>query len=294
MLSKRNLAIFILAFLTQPLLANEKIVYGNDDRIDVFEADSFARELAQSTAAQIDNMTMRKEGDLRRVLSFSLKVAYNLCDNERFVEQPTGAACSGFLVGPDLLITAGHCVQDSDDCDGASWVFDYKMENASQAPLYVSEKNIYACKKVLAQKYNPNVTKYPEDYALIRLDRPVVGRTPLKLNLNGKVDSKASLLLIGNPQGLPTKVAYGGKIRKNDNPIFFTVNVDSFVGNSGSAIFNVDTGLVEGILVRGDQDLYKDNELKCNRPRVCLEDNCRGEDVTRISILKNYLATSFK
>ncbi len=68
------------------------------------------------------------------------------------------------------------------------------------------------------------------------------------------------------------KIVYGN----DDHPVFF--NVDSF----------------EGILVRGDQDLYKDNELKCNRPRVCLEDNCRGEDVSRISLLKNYFATSFK
>ena len=39
-----------------------------------------------------------------------------ICASERFNDQITAALCSGFLVGEDLLVTAGHCIQDALDC----------------------------------------------------------------------------------------------------------------------------------------------------------------------------------
>lgn len=116
-----------------------------------------------------------------------------------------------------------------------------------------------------------------------RLDRKVINRLPLKIRREGKVDDQAGLVIIGNPSGLPTKVALEGTMRKNDNSIYFVANLDSFAGNSGSAVIDRKTGLVEGILVRGEIDFVLDSERNCKIVKQCAEGSCRGEDVTRIT-----------
>lgn len=64
-------------------------------------------------------------------------------------------------------------------------------------------------------------------------------------------------------------------------------NLDTYGGNSGSAVFNDRTGEVEGILVRGEVDYtYKGN---CMVSNVCTDSGCRGEDVTYISEVLQFL-----
>ena len=58
-------------------------------------------------------------------------------------------------------------------------------------------------------------------------------------------------------------------------------------GNSGSAVFNQNTYEIIGVLARGDQDFSRQNS--CYVAKVCDEDDCRGEDITRISVIKKYI-----
>jgi hypothetical protein len=91
--------------------------------------------------------------------------------------------------------------------------------------------------------------------------------------------------VIGSPSGLPLKVAGGAQVRGNSHPFFFTANLDTFQGNSGSAVFNAETGMVEGILVRGEED-YQVNMVKgCIEAKACTDVGCRGEDVSRLTSL---------
>ena len=50
-----------------------------------------------------------------------------LCKNEKFLNQPSGANCTGFLIAEDKLLTAGHCVSFDSDCEEFYWVFDLKL-----------------------------------------------------------------------------------------------------------------------------------------------------------------------
>ena len=70
----------------------------------------------------------------------------------------------------------------------------------------------------------------------------------------GEIQVGEPLCLIGHPWGLPTKVSHTAEVLKNDGLTWFMANLDSFEGNSGSAVFNELTGEVEGILVRGKPD----------------------------------------
>jgi V8-like Glu-specific endopeptidase len=120
---------------------------------------------------------------------------------------------------------------------------------------------------------------------VIKLDRAVVGRTPLKYRTSGKAASDAVLTVIGHPTGLPVKITAAADMRDNSNPIFFVTNADTYGGNSGSAVVDARTGIVEGILVRGDQD-YARSSAGCMESVYRDQDGGRGEDVTRITIIK--------
>jgi len=286
---KKVLAVCVLSnimFSSGMLYAIEKVVYGTDGRKEVFETPTAYEELARSTAAMIPNSKLVKNGSSFRLNGVStLGRDYNLCHSEEFLTQPTAANCSGFLVGPDTLVTAGHCVTDVSSCASSMWVFDYKLEKSNLVRTNFPSSDVYKCKSIVSRNVD-RVTQ--NDFAVIKLDRSVVGRAPLKVRTSGKLDQSADLLVIGNPSGLPTKVTEGGTLRKNDNPIFFIANLDTFGGNSGSAVFDAKTGIVEGILVRGEAD-YVPSTLGCTVVKVCAEGSCRGEDVTRITNIKNVL-----
>ena len=185
-------------------------------------------------------------------------------------------------MGEDLLVTAGHCMQSQEDCSYYNWVFGFKKKWDGHIATEFSLENVYSCQKILVSKYDPIGKK---DYALIKLDRPVLERKPLSFRRNGKIDNEAELVVIGHPSGLPTKIADNARVRDNGDPLFFNANLDTFQGNSGSAVFNKKTGVVEGILVRGDTDyVTEDSCMVINR---CEDHGCRGEDVTRITLFKN-------
>ena len=48
--------------------------------------------------------------------------------------------------------------------------------------------------------------------------------------------------------------------------------------NSGSVVLDAKTGLVEGILVRGENDYVLDSARRCNIVNVCEEGKCRGDN----------------
>ncbi|MDD5627517.1 MAG: serine protease, partial [Elusimicrobia bacterium] len=125
------------------------------------------------------------------------------------------------------------------------------------------------------------------DWALVKLDRPAAGHKPLALNKAGTPANKTPLFVIGHPAGLPTKVAGGATVRDASPEGYFVANLDTYGGNSGSAVFNAYTGLVEGILVRGENDyVWKGDCMVSNK---CPEDGCRGEDVTKLSAVLSSL-----
>lgn len=253
-----------------------KVIYGEDNRQDVYlvpRAD--IRDVADSTVAMISNRDLKRNGRSYLVRSSSLGQSMNLCSDERFFDQPAAANCSGVLVGPDLVATAGHCVSNA-DCSSWSFVFGYRMMDETTAPVELSEEEVYACKEVVARKYTSTV-----DFALVRLDRTVRGHRILNLQQTS-VSPGDELYVVGHPSGLPTKVADGAKVRELSTG-FFKANLDTYGGNSGSAVLNAKTNDVVGILVRGDVDYVFDSKNSCRKSNVCETDSCRGEDVTNIS-----------
>ena len=278
------LTIALLASLS--VFAQNKVIYGDDNRLDVFESTNSAFvELSKSTAAMIAGSNLKTiKGDVE--ISGSTLVARGICAKERFSKQISAANCSGFLVSENIMVTAGHCIKDAKDCAANKWVFDYKVDSSEQGKVTVAQSSVYSCKKIISRALD-NSTK--DDYAVFEIDRKVTDRRPLTFRKSGKVAVGDSIVVIGHPTGLPTKIADGANVRSHSKK-FFTANLDTYGGNSGSAVFNVKTGEVEGVLVRGENDYVRDSALGCMVSNLCKNDGCRGEDVTyitNIAALKN-------
>src|SRR4051794_24666027 len=88
--------------------AEEKLIYGQDDRLDLYQVtDPALAKAADSTVALFKSNQLSK--GLFYFLTHKIKLktesygaGQNLCSTERFYEQRTGAFCSGSLVGPNL------------------------------------------------------------------------------------------------------------------------------------------------------------------------------------------------
>jgi hypothetical protein len=255
-----------------------QVIYGSDDRIDLYQTNnSTLRSLADSTVALMQSSSIKAEGGVSRLVTEPYGTGNGLCKEEPFYDQVTAAFCSGSLVAPDVIMTAGHCVTSDSSCAGVKFVFGFAVTEKGKMPLTVATGDVYGCKQLLGREQ----TNDGADWALIKLDRTVTGHKVLKLNMTGVIANKTQIVVIGHPAGLPTKIAGGAEVRDASKNGYFTANLDTYGGNSGSAVFNAKSGLVEGILVRGENDyVYRGS---CRVSNVCASDGCRGEDVTKIS-----------
>ena len=255
-----------------------QVIYGSDDRIDLYQTEnSKLLSLADSTVALMPARSVMSEGAVSRLDTSPYGTGNGLCKEEPFYDQVTAAFCSGSLVAPDVIMTAGHCITSDSSCANTKFVFGFAVKEKDKMPLSVATSDVYGCKKLLGREQVNNGA----DWALIKLDRPVTGHTPLKMNLSGVIENKTPIVVIGHPAGLPTKIAGGATVRDASKEGYFIANLDTYGGNSGSAVFNAHSGLIEGILVRGENDyVYRGS---CRVSNVCSDTGCRGEDVTKIS-----------
>ncbi len=107
---------------------------------------------------------------------------------------------------------------------------------------------MYKCKEVV---FAVKDEKAPyRDYAIVKLDRKVVGRTPLKIATTALAPSEF-VSMIGYPLGTPAKrSAPAPQLLNNRSRQSFITALDAFEGNSGSVVFN-SKNEVTGILVGG-------------------------------------------
>ncbi len=272
---------FIAAGLSLPAFsagAEDKVIYGDDNRLDLYQVtDAKMLKLADSTVGLFQGYDVTINGDKAQLTTESYAQGYGLCKEEPFYEQATGAFCSGSLVAPDIIMTAGHCVKTADDCKAIKFVFGFAVKAKGVLPESVPANDVYGCSELIGREQ----VGTGADWALVRLDRKVSGHEPLKFNTKDTLKNGDELVVIGHPAGLPTKVAGGATVRDASPKGYIVANLDTYGGNSGSAVFNAKTGVIEGILVRGENDyVYKDG---CRVSNVCASDACRGEDVTKLS-----------
>jgi V8-like Glu-specific endopeptidase len=275
-----------------------KSIYGADDRVDYYQAPPARRALADSVVSLWSSRWVRTENGKSSLFTASLKNAMGLCPGEPFGDQPVGAFCSGTLVGEDLVMTAGHCITDEAKCADTKLVFGYRASAQGKYETTVPSSDVYTCKKIvkrdltdgfLSALFHNYVSGGPgPDFAVIQLDRKVAGRKPLPIDRGGKAKVGDPLFVIGHPVGLPVKVADNATVRNTDPKYFYLADLDTFGGNSGSAVFSANTNKIVGILVRGDRD-FEPGPAGCNITTRMPQNGGRGEAVTKMSAVEKYI-----
>ena len=206
-----------------------------------------------------------------------------LCPDEPYLNQPNPALCSGFLVAPDIIATAGHCAVNQAYLNNIAVVFGFVMLDPVNAVTTIDASEVYLCTEIIA-RYEAD----DADWALIRLDREVIGHMPIPVRRSGKVADNQALFTIGYPIGLPRKYAANADVQDNLSLSRFAANLDSYIGSSGSPIFNSNTNVVEGLLFDGNIDFVSDGG--CDRSRVCPDSGCPDwEIITRTTEFSEYI-----
>jgi len=253
-------------------------VYGDDHRQDIYELlEGPPRRTIAASVAIIRRNRLVETGSSFRIKDSSLRNDLKLCTGERYRNQLSIGSCSGTLIAPDLVLTAGHCASRQ-DCSGDFYIFGYQLDSPDTVIEEFPKSATYACQEVVARSNTDDL-----DYAVIRLDRPVADRTPVALSRR-KPQIGDSAYVLGFPSGLPLKFDGPAEIRivkKN----YFGANFDTFAGSSGSGIFTKDSDELIGVLARGGKDYDYDRASHCYRVHHCPGDDCDGEEATSLDFL---------
>jgi hypothetical protein len=129
-------------------------------------------------------------------------------------------------------------------------VFGFKMENSHTAAK-IPKENVYNGVELIGIRYDRGGNA--PDWALVKLDRKVKGQVIAKLS-GDEIYHGQPVYTIGHPAGLPLKFAAGASVRDTrdtKNEFLFKADLDIFMGNSGSPVFDMNTHEVIGIVVHG-------------------------------------------
>lgn len=270
-------------------------ITNGDDRKDFYEVDDELKADANKVAVLVMEAVIDKEELKTKKLS---KVQGKLCPDEPFRDQPIiyhknkdkGWICSSFLVAPDVIATAGHCIDMPDVKNSADkkrlkdlrFVFGYRMQSSDSAVIDVEKSQIYKGKRFIGSSEKA-------DWALIQLDRPVANREPVVIALDPLASGQA-IHVVGHPYGLPLKIAANATVQPDFTDTYFKANLDVFSGNSGSPVFNASHQVV-GILKRSFAgDFPFDPVKKCQSSKICSSGACADSQVTRTAVFANCLA----
>lgn len=285
-----------------------RAIYGQDDRMEAEEAEvagfphaDALRKAIRATAILSLKSDLQPSGGGQLLALSDYRVKANpfgrvpLCRGERFDLQKTGGYCTAFLVAPDLVATAGHCVNwvDVDSRNLArnkmAVVFGFEVRNGKERDQITTDE-IYDVINIREISKPDTLGRMP-DFALLQLDRRVPTSIAEPLRLAGHVgmsliEDTTRLILIGHPSGLPKKVSLNPNSKAMQlgvGPIF-RAQLNSFHGNSGSPVLFRDApDVVAGILVNGQSDFEvdprgPDGKGPCVRTQIYQADQlCDGE-----------------
>ncbi len=194
----------------------------------------------------------------------------SLCLSERFTYEPSVAHCSGFKVGNRLIATAAHCVLPH-SCGSTRIVFGYYKTRAESSPhLNIPKAKVYSCRRIVGSVPVRNANLVP-DWRVVEVDRNITApQVTIRSSALPEISPGTALTVIGYPLGGPVKISSGAKVLGVFPSDTFLLNSDTYVGSSGSAIFNSATLsqgelFVEGILHGGNPDFIEHGDCDISR-----------------------------
>lgn len=274
----------ILYLLTIVFLAScapdvkDNVIYGLDHRRDYHQVTNpVVLKNMRSTVAIVEASSVTKVAGGMVFKTRIFGQAYGLCPKEPYWYQPIFAYCSGFAVNDSTIVTAGHC---GDAILNSYLIFGYQSSGTNLYSLSAPDSLVYRVKSIKKRIKTSTV-----DFLVLTVDKKIPTHRIAAVNTSFKPRTGTKVYCVGYPCGLPVKMTSGATIRANRGT-YFTTNLDTYGGNSGSAVFNQSTNRIEGILVRGEDDFVRSGN--CNVSKRCTDTGCRGEEVVWIDQVVKY------
>jgi V8-like Glu-specific endopeptidase len=247
------------------------------DRVrDFFELDlnncEFDKKMAVKSGCimavfDIEKFTMEGDSVILQV-DKSIGEKMNLCNTERFYHQPSEAIGTAFLLDSTHVLTAYHNIKNLPN-DRLVLVTGYEyLYYSRNLRVKLPKTDIYKIKQVKLSTSNL-------DFVTLQLDRPITNRTIPTYDTTGREFSGTSIFTVGYPLGMPLKTISNGRVVKSFDPNHYLVSIDAYRGNSGSPIFDIETGNIIGMLIGGDADIEKNGS--CYTLKNCLVNTCNRE-----------------
>lgn len=282
-------------------------IYGTDSRFEAWESEAplAGVRVKPATAMLFSSAAIAAVDDASYTLSnqtmgekYAADLGGPVCSTERFREQVAPGYCSGFLIAPDLVATAGHCVNFSVPCHRMFFTFDFTGSSSGDPNLRLAKDDVYRCQTVVGHDYDrgeQSLAEFAElwqDWAVVKLDRPVRGVEPMRLSADAVAEGQR-VIAVGHPLGLPMKIT-PGEVVDAQRSLYFNTDLDIYRGNSGSVVVDDDSEVV-GIVSRGTGGKsFSRTSDGCFASNVCEEvegAGCTGNHVIRSGPLAPFTAS---
>lgn len=217
------------------------------------------------------------------------------CPSERFRSQLQGVCCSGFVIAPDLIATARHCLQLCARGADIRVVLDWEASATKGTERFVRRSNVLAA---TVSKQGTGGT-HVDDWLLLKTSRQLpAGVTPLKLGDSSASKLDDAVYVIGHPAGQPKKYAGGANILNvapsncaNSTKTCFLASLDVYIGSSGAPVFNRAHEVI-GMVVAGRADyemVFVPDPSGCYRSLQYRPSGSVGELALRVEVLRQHL-----
>lgn len=235
-----------------------------------------------------DSLKRNAQGNYVYQCTSTFGSRFGLC-GESFANEPAFSIGTGFAVDSLKMVTAAHCIGTGNYKD-YYFVFDFILDSNKYFHTIIDASKVYEAKSVVSD-YN---LLHKIDYSVVTLNKKVDAFRIRPLKRTGNTGMGKAYHVIGTPGGLPLKVAGSAMVKRNNHADYFTIMSDTYIGNSGSPVFNSETHEIEGILVNGARDFgFKEIDgVPCRFSLVCplrCEDSPDGEIVSRVSQFLQHL-----
>jgi V8-like Glu-specific endopeptidase len=308
------------AYSAQPA-ARSLVVYGADDRQQENgpRVSDAMRAIGASTVMLVHKIDLELNEDggayvlASGVLSYTERYGDAQCNGDPwpYPEDLLPGFCSGALIADQHVATAGHCIPDAATCEDTYMVFGATVDQVATRSFPAS--SVYACSRIHTGIFQPTVDDddvetrrlylqnkitRPDylflDFAVVEIDRPVPPETatPVAVRTKSRVNMSDEVFVVGHPDGSPRKytassVNFVGPYVPSGG-YYWAAPFETFQGNSGSGVFDMETGELVGIHVVGTSD-YEEEEL-CISNRLCPDQGPNGNPLNDSAFIERISA----
>ncbi|HVK61557.1 MAG TPA: serine protease [Bdellovibrionales bacterium] len=278
----------LVSLILFPLIS-QAAIYGVDDRVEANQS-VVAKRFSSAMAMMISPVYMKQAADQTWSVDYPVSSSddgYGICPSERFAVQPASTlTCTGFLIAPNLLVTAGHCMVNvgeavdvqNPQCRDFHWLFDFMTDvNGRVQTTGIAPERVVRCKRVVYAvhegRYDPKtqITHPGKDFAIVELETAQPHRAVLPL-ANSFVKPREAISSFGYPLGLALKSMGTASVVEQTHPEYARTTLDTLSGNSGSPVLNTKNEVV-GIVVRAFPDDFVDVPgMACSKLNRCTQD----------------------